>query len=89
MKAIKVLFKIGLLLIAILVMTSIYHDRSMRQEMRCRMVHYDYNSEINAAIESEGINKVAHLQAAQILLQILYQKECCEYEETCPAGLKL
>lgn len=89
MKIVKTLFKIGLLLIAILVVTSIYQDRSMRKEMRCQITHYDYKSEINAAIDSEGIDKIAHLQAAQILLQILYQKECCEYEETCPAGLKL
>jgi len=89
MKMVKKLLKIGLLLLAILVVLGIYQDRSVRQEMRCRMAHHDYTSEINAAIESEGFNKIAHLQAAQILLQILYQKKCCEYEETCPAGLKL
>ncbi len=89
MKKIKTFFKVGLLLIFVLVVAMMYQDRNRAQQFRCEMTYYDYDSEINAAIGSEGFDRVAHLQAAQILLQILYQKECCEYETTCPTGLKL
>lgn len=89
MKTVKTLFKIGLLLIALLVVVGLYLDRNRSQQVLCEMTYYDYDSEIDAAIRSEGFDKLAHLQAAQILLQILYQKECCNYEKTCPAGLKL
>jgi hypothetical protein len=89
MKIVKTLFKIGLLLIALLVVIGIYLDRNRDQRILCEMTYYDYDSQINAAIRSEGFDKVAHLQAAQILLQILHHRGCCEYKTTCPGGLKL
>jgi hypothetical protein len=89
MKIVKTLFKIGLLLITLLVVVGIYLDRNRGQRILCEMTYYDYVSEINAAIGSEGFDKLAHLQAAQIILQILHHKGCCEYETSCPAGLKL
>jgi hypothetical protein len=89
MKTVKRLFKIGLLLIALLVVIGIYLDRNRNQRVLCEMTYYDYDSEINAALRSEGFDKLAHLQAAQILLQILHHRGCCEYKTTCPGGLKL
>lgn len=89
MQAVKTIFKIGLLIIALLVVVVIYRDRDRDQEIMCEMTYSDYKSQISAAIDSKGFDKIAHLQAAQILLQILYQKQCCEYAQTCPAGLNL
>lgn len=89
MKTAKTIFKIGLLGAAVLVVLVIYLDRRDTDEMLCRMTYYDFDSEIQAALQSEGINKLAHLQAAQMNMQILYQKNCCKYKPTCPGGIKL
>jgi hypothetical protein len=77
------------MIIAVTIWVAENSESNYENKQRCLMVYDDYKNEINEAIRSETIDKIAHLQAAQILLQIIYQKECCEYEETCPAGLKI
>jgi hypothetical protein len=89
MRTVKTALKIGLLAAAILIVLGIYLDRRDTAQMLCRITYNDFDSEIRAALRAEGIDKLAHLQAAQMNMQILYQKDCCKYESTCPGGIKL
>lgn len=83
------MLKIVLLGFALLIFWGMYWDRSKNQEQLCQITYLDFDTEIKAALSSEGFDKLAHLQAAQMVMQMLYQKDCCRFEKTCPAGLQL
>jgi hypothetical protein len=89
MKRAKTILKIVLLGVALLIFWGMYWDRSKNQELLCQITYLDFDTEIKAALSSEGFDKLAHLQAAQMVMQMLYQKDCCRFEKTCPAGLQL
>jgi hypothetical protein len=89
MKTAKNILKIGFLCMALLILWGIYRDRTETQEMFCQTTYMDFDTEIRAALSAEGVDKLAHLQAAHMVMQMLYQKDCCRFEKTCPAGLQL
>ena len=89
MKKLKTILKICCVIIAIMAVAGNYIAKNEQKEMLCRATYYDFDSEVNAAVKSEGLDRLAHLQAAHINLEMLYQKDCCRYDETCPAGVAL
>lgn len=89
MRTVKKVLKICSLLIAIFIVWAIYWDRNKNQELLCQITYLDFDTEIKAAVSAEGVEKLAHLQAAQMVMQMLYQKNCCRFDKTCPAGLQL
>lgn len=89
MKTAKRVLKIGLLGVVGLIVWGMYADRLRKQEMLCEIAYLDFDSEIKAALSAEGFDKLAHLQAAEMVIHILHHKDCCRFEKTCPAGLQL
>lgn len=92
MKTAKTILKIGLLGVVILIVLGLWNGKVKKaneHEFYCQLAYLDFKREIDAALEAEPVDKLAHLQAAQMNMQILYQKDCCQYEETCPGGIKL
>jgi len=89
MKTAKTILKIGLLGVAILIVLGAWNEKEREHKFHCQLAYLDFKREIDAALEAESLDKLVHLQAAQMNMQILYQKDCCQYEETCPGGIKL
>ncbi|MEN9846090.1 MAG: hypothetical protein RIS36_1237 [Pseudomonadota bacterium] len=89
MKKAKTILKIGLLGIAAMAVWVMYSESVRNREMLCQMTYFDFDTEIKAALAAEGVDKLVHLQAAQMVMHMLYQKDCCRFESTCPAGLRL
>lgn len=54
----------------------------------CLMAHEAFSREVDAAIAARAndpTGALLHSQAAQMNLDILLEKKCCRFSETCPA----
>jgi len=50
---------------------------------RCIAAYSSMSEESNKAIHSTGLEKIAHLQAAQINTQLLIRDRCCRWPRYC------
>ena len=53
-------------------------------EQSCTWLYEAMDSEIRKARVSEGVDKIYHNQFANMNLQTLLERGCCQYAKTCP-----
>ena len=68
------------------VWNNIYHSR---EKARCRSIYSVMKEESRNAIQSTGLEKIAHLQAVEINTQLLMRDRCCRWSDTCLVGIWL
>ena len=79
-RRISLLIVLAYLLAGCGVCDNIFHKG---ERYRCRTIYATFTEESNKAVQSVGLQKVAHLQAVEINTQLLIRDRCCRWKDTC------
>lgn len=91
-KLVKLLLVVTFAGAAILTGALFYFGSRNEARALCAVVYHDFGAELDAASNSTGLEKLAHLKAVQMNLELLLHKGCCNHDylaNTCPASVTL